>query len=85
MTDDNTKINLILEKILNLLKNISPVIVSINGKSGTGKSTLAFDISKRINSTIVPIDDFFQVIFQNTNGIIFNRRKIRKSIRLETY
>lgn len=49
----------IIFAISQLLKRKNPVLVAIDGRSGTGKSTLAQLITSRIESIIVMGDDFY--------------------------
>lgn len=40
------------------LKNVSPVLIGIDGVDGTGKSTLANTLGPAIPATVVSLDDF---------------------------
>lgn len=62
MSDDNTRsaVNAIYSKINQLkLNNAKPILVVIDGRSGTGKSTIAKTLAERSNGVIVVSDDFY--------------------------
>ena len=51
---------LILDAINRLTRQrASPILVSLDGRSGTGKSTLAIALAQEVSATLVPNDDFF--------------------------
>ena len=49
----------VVRKIEGLLETKSPVLVAVDGRSGTGKSTLARAIADRLNAAVVVSDDFY--------------------------
>lgn len=52
--------NRIIERIKELITaRHPPIIVALDGGSGSGKSTLTSLISNKIDSVVVPLDDFF--------------------------
>lgn len=53
------QINVILERIEQLLKEKEPIIIAIDGNSGAGKSTLAEQIGNYYNCNVFHMDDFF--------------------------
>jgi uridine kinase len=54
------KINVITETIERLSgKNPCPVVVAIDGASGSGKSTFAQLLYSQLQAVIIPLDDFF--------------------------
>jgi pantothenate kinase-related protein Tda10 len=56
--DDQT--NTIIEEIECLSgKNLCPVVVAIDGASGSGKSTFAQLLCSKLQAVIIPLDDFF--------------------------
>ena len=48
-----------------LLKKSSPIIIAIDGASGSGKSTFAKEISLALECTVIPLDDFFSANIPN--------------------
>ncbi len=61
---DNTRdlqpaVDTVVFEISRLLKRKNPVLVAIDGRSGTGKSTLAQAIASRVEGQIVVSDDFY--------------------------
>ncbi|MCQ2524850.1 MAG: uridine kinase [Lachnospiraceae bacterium] len=54
-----TDINNIISKIQSINKSGSPVIVAIDGRCGSGKTTLAMKLSEIIDCTVFHMDDFF--------------------------
>ena len=53
-------IRLILDAITRLTRErASPILVALDGRSGTGKSTLAMALAQDVPATVVPSDDFF--------------------------
>ncbi len=52
-------IDQIVFQIRRLLKRKNPVLVALDGRSGTGKSTLAQLIAGRVEAVIVVGDDFY--------------------------
>lgn len=55
----NKEILLIIEEINKLLISDEPVIISIDGKSASGKTFLAESINKNFDSNVFHMDDFF--------------------------
>ena len=55
-------VNAIVSAIHQRLKDHQgPLIVSLDGGSGAGKSSLATEVSSSIKSTVIPCDDFFNI------------------------
>jgi len=49
-----------IDKTYNFLKTINyPAIIALEGKCGSGKTTLANNLQDKLDLTIIPIDDFF--------------------------
>lgn len=48
-----------LQRIRSLSKTRSPIVVAVDGRSGTGKSTLSAWIAERVGATLVDQDDFY--------------------------
>lgn len=59
MNKNNEPLKLILEKINELIKTKTRIIVAIDGMSGSGKTTIAKMISKHLTATVIHMDDFF--------------------------
>lgn len=53
------KINRIKDKIISILQGKSPVILAIDGRCASGKSTLAKVLSEEFLCPVVHMDDFF--------------------------
>ena len=54
-----TAVDEIVFAINNLLKRKNPILIALDGRSGTGKSTIAQVIASRVESVIVVSDDFY--------------------------
>jgi uridine kinase len=63
MSDNNSDLQSAEDKIVfdisQLLKRKNPVLVALDGRSGTGKSTIAQAIADRVKGIIVVSDDFY--------------------------
>lgn len=59
MNKNNEPLKLILERINELIKTKTRIIVAIDGMSGSGKTTIAEMISKHLTATVIHMDDFF--------------------------
>ena len=63
MSEHNRNLQAVIDQIVfeirRLLKSKTPVLIALDGRSGTGKSTLAQAIAGRIESVIVVGDDFY--------------------------
>ncbi len=58
--EKNEDIQKVLEYISNLLdKSDTPILVALDGRSGTGKSTIAKHIAKKLNGKEIVSDDFW--------------------------
>ena len=56
----------IREKIEQLLRKSSkPLLIAIDGRSGTGKSTLADEVAKQTGGSLITGDDFY------SGGLLF--------------
>lgn len=55
----NVTIESVIERINELLLNRERVIVAIDGRSGAGKTTFAFELQKKLDCNVIHIDDFF--------------------------
>lgn len=53
------KLQPVFNKIDELLKNQSHVVISLDGRSGSGKSTIAGEIAKRYQARVINCDDFY--------------------------
>jgi uridine kinase len=51
-----------MSSLQSLLQQRSFVLVAIDGRGGAGKSTLASELSGRLNAFVVAIDDFYRVM-----------------------
>lgn len=56
----------IIEKISQLSKTKSPLLVAIDGRCASGKTTLSAELQKRLGCQVVHMDDFFLQPFQRT-------------------
>lgn len=52
-------IDQLVEKINSLLRVKTPLLVALDGRSGTGKSTIAKAIAKRVGGVVIESDDFY--------------------------
>src|SRR5579884_1064534 len=63
MSENNRNLQSTVDQIVfeirRLLKSKTPLLIALDGRSGTGKSTLAQAIAGRIESVIVVGDDFY--------------------------
>jgi uridine kinase len=48
-----------IDRILELARTSSPIVVAVDGRSGTGKSTLSAWIAGRVGATLIDQDDFY--------------------------
>jgi len=48
-----------IQRILELAQSKSPIIIAVDGRSGTGKSTLSSWIAGRTGATLIDQDDFY--------------------------
>ena len=56
------QINAIAEKVQLLSKaKLHPIVVAIDGASGSGKSTIAQLLCDKLQAVIIPLDDFFSI------------------------
>lgn len=53
------KLTLTIERIKELLKTESRVVVAIDGMSGSGKTTFANALADELSATVIHMDDFF--------------------------
>ena len=58
-TADVAFVRLITAIHTRLMSTAGPVVVAIDGRSGTGKSTLAAQLATQFPAVVVPCDDFF--------------------------
>ncbi len=58
--------NLLIQKINQLLLNKDCILIAIDGKSCAGKTTLAHDLSKYYDCEMIHMDDFFLQPHQRT-------------------
>lgn len=56
-----------ISKIKELLESKSSVLVAIDGRCASGKSTFAQALSKKLNATLVHMDDFYLRFDQRTS------------------
>ncbi len=56
----------IIKKILQLAENRNRILVAIDGRCASGKTTLAAKLSERLGCAVVHMDDFFLQPFQRT-------------------
>ena len=56
---DFPEAHLAIERIIALSETNSPIVVAVDGRSGTGKSTLSAWIAARVGATLVDQDDFY--------------------------
>ena len=56
---DNSKSDVVISAITELLKRKENVIVAIDGRCASGKTTLAFEIAERLDCNVFHMDDFF--------------------------
>jgi uridine kinase len=54
-----SEVDKVVLELHRLLKNKTPVLVALDGRSGTGKSTIAQAIASWVEGRIVPGDDFY--------------------------
>jgi uridine kinase len=63
MSDNNRDLKSAADKVVfeisRLLKQKNPVLVALDGRSGTGKSTIAQAITSRVEGIILVSDDFY--------------------------
>lgn len=55
----------IVEAIRQCLSNQKIVVVSLDGGSGAGKTTLAIEVASQVDATIIHCDDFFDATISN--------------------
>lgn len=48
-----------IQRILELAQNTSPIVIAVDGRSGTGKSTLSASIARHVGATLIDQDDFY--------------------------
>jgi uridine kinase len=48
-----------VQRILELVQDTSPIVVAVDGRSGTGKSTLSAWIARHLGATVIDQDDFY--------------------------
>ncbi|MBA2286421.1 MAG: hypothetical protein H0W02_13140 [Ktedonobacteraceae bacterium] len=58
-SDLQSAADIVVFEISQLLKRKNPVLVALDGRSGTGKSTIAQAIASRVEGVIVVGDDFY--------------------------
>ena len=76
----NEKINTITEEIQRLSSRfLRPIVVAIDGASGSGKTTVAQLLCSKLQAVIIPLDDFF------SSNIPDNQKKRQLSILLKLY
>ena len=51
--------DILLEKIHNLSGKSTPLLLAIDGRCASGKTTLALSIKERINCSVIHMDHFF--------------------------
>ena len=49
----------LIDKIQNMLKEKDHLVIAIDGRCASGKSTLAKDIAEELNGEVIHMDDFF--------------------------
>lgn len=59
-------LNLIVDHINSLLKTKKSIVIAIDGKSGSGKSTFALKLKELLNASIIKCDDFFLPVSKRT-------------------
>ncbi|MCW3528566.1 hypothetical protein K6Y76_36865 [Burkholderia cenocepacia] len=55
----SNEIQVVIDRVSRLRELGTPVVVALDGRSGTGKSTLGLEIATVVNGTYVDQDDFF--------------------------
>ncbi|MEO6892302.1 MAG: hypothetical protein ABI456_21605 [Ktedonobacteraceae bacterium] len=58
-SDLQSAADMVVFEISRLLKRKNPILVALDGRSGTGKSTLAQAIASRVEGVVVVGDDFY--------------------------
>ena len=59
-------INTVTQKIKEMLKTKDSVVVAVDGRCASGKSTLACALKKELSCNVISTDDFFLQTFQRT-------------------
>ncbi len=44
----------------------SPMLVAIDGRSGSGKSAIAMAVAQPLSAAVIPVDDFFDATISDT-------------------
>lgn len=60
------KAEMLKEKILSAAKEKKPLIIAIDGRCASGKSTLAEKLSQKLDCNVIHTDDFYLQPFQRT-------------------
>ena len=82
---------IIVEKILSLKKlNKKPLLIAIDGGSGSGKSAIAEIVAKQLDATLISTDDFYAAYITNEGwanrsyiqraAVVINWRDLRSSV-----
>lgn len=66
-----------IQRITDLARTVTPLVVAIDGRSGTGKSTLAEHIAWEVGATIIDQDDFY------SGGSLEDWRKLTPSEKVD--
>lgn len=62
----DTDLHALKEKITELSEKTKPLIIAVDGRCASGKTTLANKLSQLINANVVHTDDFYPQAFQRT-------------------
>jgi uridine kinase len=63
--DKDNSIEIMTGKVLIKAKKKNPLIIAMDGGSGSGKSTFAHHFAKQLNAVVVPLDDFYAADIPN--------------------
>ncbi len=66
-----------IQRITDLSRTVTPLVVAIDGRSGTGKSTLAEYIAREVGATVIDQDDIY------SGGSLEDWRKLTPSEKVD--
>ena len=70
LADACSKVLLAIQRLL--ASHQGPVVVALDGGSGAGKSTLASLIASKVETAVIPIDDFFSAHIPENQWDVFS-------------